>query len=1452
MEAVHKTLIYRGDGGPYRKLMPEKKLFCSGKVQDESKYVELDNLLDLKPECSKTVKVTFTGEGNHLAIFNCKNGVGATEEKAADEKKLVAGDLSDSLEFTSSSESSRESDLSTECPTGAQDYEELQYTDIFLNRRAESPGSLTSDELAAPPAATTTAASGTAGVSAGEEHEDEAHYITTHEIQLCELDHDVDCDFGQGSCWDFEEDNLACPFVDYASFDSDQAAALEGTAGVAEPHAAPVPTATGRVAVSTTRESDPLCHTDARGSSLGAPSQHQNGGSGTSAGQIHLSIKATSRAINEPSNARKPLENSGCHAERLGGGGGDMSQDYAFTSAGAKVGRGDEGGKCFIAAPRRLHITGRKDLGEFHSSGASSAVSELDDADKEVRSLTARAFRSLACPYLDALQFSTSSDSSASFTEGVNRWSAFVDLKYGSLASAAGRKRSTFEFNQSGSPPSCAVLLNGGAAPDPPKSKPKPKPDQVNGVPPDAEQLLTLTETFNFRCNVTDERRAKLVQNVSGSRSTDEVTDALPRELGTGASQPACKAGEAMEGTQQKAKFASSLLKNVISKKMQFEQERKMERGEISETTSSSSSGLSPTLDRLISGEPRLLRRQGSRFSEASSDHTVVSTDEPGEGEPPGPDAAKGLLLRSHNSAFRSWRDGESEQMGDKGEQRDEEPSDGKATKMSHLFVPSIQSAGKEAEAAKPTGHLQYSSRAVSYLEGGGGGGGAEEPSPAPGVPKCEGASKSPEIKISLRSVKESRANPFNIAKLLTPNIGSQTKVAEDCKSQGLPPNTFKGQPLERVPQFTVRDIRDNKCKLQTPIHQVRDVRKLVKSSYNFGAVDGSDASAEQKSTSQGGLGKTGSVSPIVIKCQSVNTKNNLQQDPELPKAQPGEEVALSAHLLEGATIMFHRTTGRMPPPAAVKPPQKTEPFEPAGVHIEAKAFKRKPENPTDASEKKPETTLVNQAALEKLKAAVKTMEQLYVFDRNEWKRKTEPHPITDSHVLSLIASEEGGHGEGKLSTSKEESLPPQQRLVRRNSYPNAERSTPKPTLACDISIKKGNKENLKTPNKEDRERPGMATQPGSAIVTKNALHTSHNPKSASTANGPFSASKGQQPVFNTKGLVPKFPHIPMSLKIGPSKATPEGLGKAEGTGQEPKSTAACDSENYLTIPVKPHPSDAKAAPGSQEQSSGYLFTTPGVRTHDASPSHSDFKRLEDTRQSPKRSSVVMETRSPETPTATIYHHSLPIAMSGVQPQVICFSPSVPPAPAIEPFQPTQRKMLLDPTTGHYYLVDTPVQPATKRLFDPETGQYVDIPMPQQPVTPVPVPVSPIALSPGAYGTTYMIYPSFLPTTTVLPARTLHTQLSSHSEGDDVDKTNSKEGAQSGTTGDVAYMESPYYFATGKSVPVQTTMQHVTARAPKGLSEGKPVISITSQQGPRIIAPPSFDGTTMSFVVEHR
>lgn len=103
--------------------------------------------------------------------------------------------------------------------------------------------------------------------------------------------------------------------------------------------------------------------------------------------------------------------------------------------------------KCFIAVPEPLHF-GRKLRGKEvneYSSGASSAVSELDDVDKEVRNLTAKTFKSLAYPYFDALNFSTPSVSSASeHGIGINRWSTFVILKYGNMHMSQGLDQSVF------------------------------------------------------------------------------------------------------------------------------------------------------------------------------------------------------------------------------------------------------------------------------------------------------------------------------------------------------------------------------------------------------------------------------------------------------------------------------------------------------------------------------------------------------------------------------------------------------------------------------------------------------------------------------------------------------------------------------------------------------------------------------------------------------------------------------------------------------------------------------------------------------------------------------------------------------------------------------------------------------------------------------------------------
>ncbi|KAM4536847.1 uncharacterized protein C4orf54 homolog isoform 2-T2 [Odontesthes bonariensis] len=928
--------------------------------------------------------------------------------------------------------------------------------------------------------------------------EDESHYITTHEIQLSELsDHEGDFDLGVGSSasWEIEDDNQVYSFVDY-SFESAKAAGERGESPRCRSRGA-------AATVSTLRESD-LCDTAKLTSSDESASKPQQPCSGNSGGQIHLSVRTTSRAINDPGNTQEQ-GNILYHARRSG----DMSR-YVFRGVDGKAETLCDRAKCFIAAPGRVHFGGKLRGKEVtgYSSGTSSAVSELDDADKEVRNLTARAFKSLAYPYFDAINFSTSSESSASeHGIGINRWSTFVDLKYGNMNMSQGLDQSVVSCQNSRASFEIAKNIDnrgykGGALAsiNPPTSKiftlnGNPKKIQLMGNFGQGHSgVIRLTETLNFRCNVKsgmspDERRTmRFAQSAAGSRSTDEVTNSLLSSQRRGASKSPSKT---MEDTHKKATLASNLIKNVISKKMQFEQERKMERGEISEPYQTPS----PCFGHQESGSQkgkgsRELQRQSSRFSESSSDYTMMSLNELGDIVDSGScdtksdsrrqdttapaletylepaneggidtkkgalEASKSTLLRSQNSAFRCWKD---EELGFQKDHKNDKTAEdklpsandkegegdrysvarSKLTKMSHLFVPSIQLLPDDGEIGQ-----QLQSRDYSQCGDGSGIKLRSDNTLYITDSRTVATSKSPEIKINLRSIRDNKTEPFGVSKRRDPNIGSNAAS------------------LIRTDDF---------------------------------------------------------------KCQA------------------------------------------------------------------------------------------------------------------------------------LAAALKGHHGSG---------------------------------------------------------------------------------------------IRGQ----------------------------------------------------------------------------------------------------EDYNQAPRRSSIVMETRSPEIPSATIYH-SLPLGMSTNPSQMYCFSPAMTPAPTMDPFQATQRKMLLDPTTGNYYLVDTPVQPATKRLFDPETGQYVDVPMPQPPMTPVPMPMSPLALSPSAYGHTYMIYPGFMPAPSVIPARTLvQSQMSVPSEAESMEKVSSQQA-------EGMYMESPFYMATGKSPQAASGAQQParTNRPPHGFSSVKqPVISITSQQGPRIIAPPSFDGTTMSFVVEHR
>ncbi|XP_053920601.1 uncharacterized protein C4orf54 homolog [Cuculus canorus] len=1164
---------------------------------------------------------------------------------------------------------------------------------------------------------------------------DEAHYISTQEIQLSEVDHDMDFDAGLAARWDFEDNNVIYSFVDYASFGSDETPGDTATEEEEE----------NSCYLSTTT-SDPNNQTDSIDNTSsteivsltserdtpGAERRARSGQSrskqpGSPAAQLLLSIKAASRAINESSNVRG--NQSTVFAAKHEG---DMSHRAPAgpgRDAGFKQDAVRDQAKKFIAVPARLQTRcGAGRAGE-HSSGASSAVSELDDADKEVRNLTARAFRSLAYPYFDTLR-PGSRASSASLPDnalGVNRWSTYLDLKCGSLG-----------------PRAEPGLLRSGRS---------------------------QSRALEFVVSKLDGEIAH-VEAPRRLRAGPRVVTLL--DLGDG---PEAGGGDP-GGSSKKSRFASSLLKNVISKKMQLEHEFKMERGEITDTSSAR-----PGAGREPEGGA-----QSSRHSEGGSEGAAA--EEPGEGggrSPPSKastprdrapseepcevkrsasEAIKATFLRSQNSAFRSWKEREAEKKEERApvgklklsprhDWRADlgEISAGKSTKMSRLFVPAIQQTLREKEPGKKATKCSAAAAASSSS------------SPPAAKPKA------PEIKISLGSLQPPRDAAFSIAQLLTPQIAARPPE-EGRGQQPKPPKPGDGH--DKLPQFLVRDVRESKHRAQGALHQVRDVRKLIKSSYSCDSGDnssdkGSVASDEQKPRQQLVIaGVPRSLSPVVITCQALGHAGSKPVEGGT-KAAAGRAPGCPP---EG-TVLVHRTSGRLP--VATIAPNKSDPRQPAVLKIVSKSaapWRHQPPPPPAERGRGPEedpreegkAAAPVQNALEKLTAAVRSMEELYSFNKREWKRKSDPLPITDSHVLSLIASQERDAG-----------------------------NRPSPAAAA-------------SPPGKPEEPSGKA--PGGERPPRRASGIAADKVSAKAAAFESLARQRQR--------LPPPPRAepraePRGAAPAPAKPRSDGARRGPAAPRLPAAEAERAPDNYLSLPA-PRGSPGPEGGGSGGGGGG---GGGGVRPSAVSALCNPQPLGERPAEPPPA----------EGPPAALYRPPLPL---------LCFSPA-----AGEPFPQTQRKVLLDVSTGQCYLVDTPVQqPLKRRLFDPETGQYVEVPVPQQPpVAPVPLPLSPLALNAGAYGATYMLYPGLLPAAAVLPAGTLQRPLSH--PGSDASAP-----AEPGSpAAEAAFAESPYYVATSKGpLPPQ-----------QGAAEAKPVISITAPAtGPRIVAPPSFDGTTMRFVVEHR
>ncbi|XP_072565736.1 cardiac-enriched FHL2-interacting protein isoform X2 [Paramormyrops kingsleyae] len=133
------------------------------------------------------------------------------------------------------------------------------------------------------------------------------------------------------------------------------------------------------------------------------------------------------------------------------------------------------------------------------------------------------------------------------------------------------------------------------------------------------------------------------------------------------------------------------------------------------------------------------------------------------------------------------------------------------------------------------------------------------------------------------------------------------------------------------------------------------------------------------------------------------------------------------------------------------------------------------------------------------------------------------------------------------------------------------------------------------------------------------------------------------------------------------------------------------------------------------------------------------------------QTSLRMVSSEPPSPTGQLLSQHL--APSPNAAPRYCMDPGyVPSAPKLvaQPFPLTERKLLQDPNSGQYFMVEVPVPVKTKTFFDPETGKYIQLSVRQSPEGTLSPASSVELLTPP-----YLLYPGFLtlPVASVPPLR---------------------------------------------------------------------------------------------------
>uniref|UniRef100_A0A8C4Q602 DUF4585 domain-containing protein n=1 Tax=Eptatretus burgeri TaxID=7764 RepID=A0A8C4Q602_EPTBU len=958
-------------------------------------------------------------------------------------------------------------------------------------------------------------------------------------------------------------------------------------------------------------------------------------------------------------------------------------------------------------------------------SDASSAG--LDDADHEVRNLTARAFRSLSCPY-DAFAEVSPACEESPFAEmpkwppltrrGSPHWApSYVDLSW--RRSVVGRGKGNSIMRQ---------------------------------------RRRSLEEMGGGSLQAASQLKTPCEHNASLERMNEPLSRQQSRE-----SDAVSQGGGAVHQT----KHASSLLTNVLSKKMQQEQELRMERGELRDTSAA------PDVDTGLSRYEFPAQEELTEDLSFAQDHVQCPISASNDGTPHTEDddlwqaqqvtvqrtVTQNIFLQSENSAFHSWRDRQSDSLGGKEVRKLEEVMNNRAG-ITKEITEKIEN--KSSYKINNTLYIKHSSQSTVM-------------------------SKSPEIKINLQKNNEQTHSPFSIAKLLTPNICTgtvdQSNIEVQASKQAILQTELEPKTGMRAESQCENPGSTDKLRMHTPLHQVRDVRKLVKCTYTSMSREDSDgrSTASDQSTSAVVWDMRLAVAPrsvcaappLVINCKSITRK----------------EDTADSMINNGASVLFPQTT------KSYNMPQQINLRENEKQVIESNILNQESSgvdiSPT--TNEKDENSEQQQQALDKLTAAVKSMEDLYVFENNGWKRRKDVRPAPHSNVLSLITMEEVEKAKQNLK-------------VKRND--------------------------VRASSRQDRQ---------------------HRKSNEHSAEG-----FGTDTLRQNKGK-----SLPSRSHERPEgETTPE---KSSKLVQAKESLASADSEVYFTIPIKLQ-QDSKAkmevhgppkVPPKTYKELGQVVTAAGARVQHRRHLQR-FLSLDGASSCSAKVGVPSEkTKLPHPltiqpphlavspPSKTTTSLALPVVdaakslQCSEQVMPLVSTSSVPtPSSTCSTFQNTQRRLLLDPESGQFYLVDMPIHPQRKRLLDPDTGQFIEVVLPasQQVLGAAPgvfpVPVSPFVIGGGTFATPYVVYPG------------VHTLPVSQQFG----------AAQvaMGRGVSVTMLQALETDLTSSQSGMVQAVYAVSGAPVVGGDSKPPVISITSSQGPRIVAPTSFDGSTMSFVVEHK